>query len=96
MIINNLDLMWTVFAPNENQAPLPVDPDGVLAAAVASQDFQPVARRKTKILQTLGGVQRGQVTSCHNGEVFRHATRQAANENLCGNLVPEAPYHFFT
>ena len=93
MVVHNLDLMRAVVAPDEDQAPLPVDPDGVLAGAVAAQGLQPVAGRDAQVVQPLRRIQHRQLATRGLGQVPRHAARQAALEDERGRFVAEAPDH---
>ena len=49
MIIDDLNLFGCLLTPQETEAPLIVDPDAVLAAAVAGKRLQPVARWRPKV-----------------------------------------------
>jgi hypothetical protein len=51
MVVDDFDMAWSSFLPDEADAPLVVDQDAVLAGAVAFQRFQPIAGRDTQILQ---------------------------------------------
>ena len=44
MIIDDLNLFGRLLAPHEAEAPLIVDPEAMLAAAVAGKRLEPVAR----------------------------------------------------
>ena len=56
MIIHNLRLLRVAGPPHETDPPLIVDADAVLPFAVRVQRLQPVARRDTQIVQSLGRV----------------------------------------
>ena len=51
MIIDNFNSGWSAGTPNEANAPLVVDPNTVLAFAVAFERFESVARRYSQIIQ---------------------------------------------
>ena len=46
MVVDDLDIVGPVVAPDEADAPPVVDADAVLALAVVLERFQPVTRRK--------------------------------------------------
>lgn len=43
MVVHDFNISWAVVGPSEADAELIIDPDAVLAFAVALQGFQPVA-----------------------------------------------------
>lgn len=51
MVINDFDIFRTSFRPPEAQSKLLVNPDAVLASAITTQSFQPIAGRYLKVLQ---------------------------------------------
>ena len=44
VVVDELDIIRTSFMPGEAESPLGVDPNAVLAASIASQSLEPVAR----------------------------------------------------
>ena len=81
MIVDDLDRMGPVVTPNEDNAPLAVDPDRVLARSVATQRLKPVAGRETEVLQVLGRVEGREFAARRVREVACHAPRQPAGED---------------
>ncbi len=69
MVVHDLDPMRPILAPEEDQPPLPIDPDGILTGAVAAQGFQPVAGRHAQIVQPLRRIQHRQLTARRLGQV---------------------------
>ncbi|GHC21443.1 hypothetical protein SAMN05443545_104337 [Aidingimonas halophila] len=51
MVINDFDILRASFRPPEAQSKLLVNPDAVLASAITTQSFQPIAGRYLKVLQ---------------------------------------------
>lgn len=51
MVINDFDIFRASFRPPEAQSKLLVNPDAVLASAITTQSFQPIAGRYLKVLQ---------------------------------------------
>jgi|TARA_R110002020_G_scaffold169661_3_gene358961 hypothetical protein len=49
MVVNNFDILRTSVFPNKANTPLIVDPDAVLACAIAPQEFEPIAGRHLQI-----------------------------------------------
>jgi hypothetical protein len=62
MIVHDLDLLRPLIAPPEDDPPLVVDPDRMLAGEVAAQCFQAVPGRRCKIAKRRGVVQLHKVT----------------------------------
>jgi hypothetical protein len=56
MIVHDLDRFRALWSPTEADAPLLIDPDGILTAAIAPQGFEPISRRGTKVIRTGRGV----------------------------------------
>jgi hypothetical protein len=62
MVANNrnVERPWRFAWPLEANAPLAVDPDGILALAVALEGFQPVGDERGKVGQRNGGIEDAQ------------------------------------
>lgn len=56
VIIDDLDRMRSVVSPNETDAPLVIDPDGVLSGSIPLQRFQAIAWRYPQRQQADGCV----------------------------------------
>lgn len=93
MIVHDFDALGTVGRPAETGPPLPVDPDRILPVAVTSQSFEPIARRRTKVIETNGSVQHIQLPQRDvlNGPPPR-GTNIVAKQPLC-RPVGEASDH---
>ena len=70
--------------PPKTDVPLHVDPNAVLASAVAPQRFQPIAAQRSQIAERLRTVQQRQTASRADGQTLEESPRR---------LIPEAPYH---
>ena len=57
VIIDDLDVKGVTLTPPETDPPLLVDPDAVLALAIAFQSLELIRARNRKILQVSSGVQ---------------------------------------
>jgi hypothetical protein len=64
MVVNDLDLIRCAILPAETDAPLVIDPNAMLAHAVADELLESVARRDAQILERLGGI--------HSDELAEH------------------------
>jgi hypothetical protein len=81
VIVHNLDFMRAILTPDEDDAPLAVDPDRMLASPVASQCLQAVAGGKTQIIQPLGSVDCGEFPPGRYGQIPRHAAGLVARKD---------------
>ena len=75
MVVAALDLMRSVRAPDEADAPLVVNPDAVLSCSVASKALQPVPRRASEVFQHAGCIQKEKLAvrlPLHLGSQSRH------------------------
>jgi hypothetical protein len=86
VIVHNLDFMRTILSPDEDDAPLAVDPDRMLASPVASQCLQAVAGGKAQILQSFGGIDRGEFPPGRDCQIPRHAARLVAGKKRAVDL----------
>src|SRR5262245_2619914 len=59
MVVDDLHLVGTGVRPDEAYAPLVIDPDGMLAGAVAFQRFEPIRRRNAQIVERDGLIEHG-------------------------------------
>ncbi len=59
VVIDDFNIVWAVDFPEEADAPLVVNADGVLAFAVALECFQSVAWRDGKVVEFGDGVELG-------------------------------------
>lgn len=64
LIINNFDMLWAPGAPMKTQSPLVIDPNAPLPRSGAGQFFQPIARWKTKDINTNSCIQHIQFAAC--------------------------------
>lgn len=64
MVIDDLDLFGAVLAPNKADPPLIVDSDAVLTAAIASQGFESVPRRRAEVREPSRRIQHIQLAQC--------------------------------
>ena len=93
MVIHNFHLMCIPVAPDETDPPLVIDPDAVLANAVAFQEFQPIARRRKQITQRPRPVQVLQLSPGRVLNLRRQLTGTLATEDSFGFTAREGGYH---
>lgn len=62
MIIHNFNIFRAVFAPDETDAPLVIDPYRMLPRPVSLQGFKPVGRRYPQIVQSMGSLKHGNLS----------------------------------
>ena len=91
MIVYDLNILRT-FIPAEAHSELIVHADAVLSGAVAFQNFQPVARRTSQIIQLLGSGDHFQLTTRHRFDV-PEPLHPLAVEQPFGFGAPEALDH---
>jgi hypothetical protein len=89
VVVDDLDVMGISISPSKANPPLPVDPNAVLSRAVASQDLQPVARRRAEIGKRAGIVYLRQLAVRRPDDVVRHALDEAALPGGFGGGIAE-------
>lgn len=63
MIIHNLNLLSASVSPNEADAPLVVDANGMLTFPIPFQSFQPISGRGTKVIQNNSIIDHGELAN---------------------------------
>jgi len=72
---------------------LPIDPDAVLARAVALQGFKLIAWRGTQVAEPCRRVQHIELTQCHALERSPARRTRAVSKEALGCPIGEAPDH---
>jgi hypothetical protein len=93
VVVHDLHVEGIPFTPLEADSPLIVDPDAVLAAAVASESFQPVAGWHTQIGKTLGVVQHSQLSPRCLLDIPAKSPDHFPSPDTFGVSVPEGSDH---
>jgi hypothetical protein len=93
MVIDDLDFVRVGSTPDETDPPLIVDPDAVLAFAVATKLLEPIPRRRAKIDERLCGVQDQELTQRESNNVRRQTPGALTLEDSFRLRVPKAPDH---
>lgn len=93
MIVNDLDIERVSVFPLEADAPLLIDPDTVLALAIAFQRFQLIRRRNHEIAQIGGTVQILQFLTRPLLYLAIKSLHELTVEHRLCVLVPEASDH---
>ena len=94
MIVDDLDTLRTCLAPHETDPPLRVDPDVPLTVAITTECFEPVPRRKSKIRQHHGRIDRNQLGCCRSLESPPLRRTLSGREEPFGPSVAETLNHF--
>lgn len=61
MIVHDLNFARTRRGPHETYPPLVIDPDAVLTDSASPESLQPVARRHSKLVEFVDGIQQPQL-----------------------------------
>ena len=93
MKVHNLDLVRIAVRPVEANAPLIVDPNAVLASAIALQPLQPISRWHAEILKPLRRIDDHQLAEHCAEEIGRKATDPLPREKSLRVPVTEALDH---
>lgn len=78
MIVDDLDVFGAGVGPAENDPPLVVNANRMLASEVSLQGFEPIARRRGEIAKALRGIDLQEFSSRHAGDAGRDTLRNAA------------------
>jgi hypothetical protein len=93
MIVSNFNLVRIGCLPPEADAPLVVDPHAPLAAAVAPEGFQSVARKGRQVPQLLGIMQHSQLPQGYSLHAVIQSPRESAMPEALGLFGGEAGDH---
>src|SRR6185436_10586547 len=97
MIIHDFNIVRLVLGPDEADPVLVVDPDAVLALAVAGESLQAITGRGPEIIKALGGIELVELAKGHGPEALGATAAGffgvAAIENILCALVLERADH---
>ncbi len=93
MIVRYLDTFGITVVPDEAHSPLIIDPDTVLAPAIAFQCFETVGRRYPQIIQSSGIAEHTQLASGDFLDVSGQTLRYLAKPYPFGFPVLEPRNH---
>ena len=93
MVIYDFDFVGVLTFPAKAKAPLVIDANTVLAAAVAFEGFQAVAGRQTHDVESVGGIELEELSSRGALDVRWQVTRGSGGKELFGLGVGEASDH---
>src|SRR5262249_36785550 len=93
VVVDDLDFDRAIRGPAEAHSELVIDPDRVLAFAIAQQCLEAVTRWRSQIAEIARGVEVTQFPPRYLDQIGRKAFRALAIENSLGGFVPEAPDH---
>ena len=93
MIVGDLHVIGLSVVPSETDAPLFVDPDGVLAGSVSFQRVQSGSRRDVRVLQRVRRVKRQELPMRSSVNVRRETTYALSLEDGLRVTVREGLNH---
>jgi hypothetical protein len=93
VIVGYLNVNRTILGPNETDPELIVDPNRMLAFPIAAQRFQPVAGRRSQVVELDCGVEVTKFTSRNRQNVGRNAFPAFAVKHGFRPRIPEAFDH---
>jgi hypothetical protein len=98
MIINDLQVGWTIISPAKTDAILLVDSNAVLSFAISRQSFRSIARWYPQFFQSLNGVQLIQFSHRNAPQISRTtfpcSFRVEPIEDILGAAISEGLNHF--
>jgi hypothetical protein len=91
MVVDNLGLLGAGIRPPENDTPLVVDADRMLATQIALQCLKPVSRRHRKVAQRLGAIELNKLAPSNSNQIGRKSPWGASldKDRFC-KLAPVA------
>ena len=93
MVVDDFHVVGVALPPHEADTIVIIDPDAVLALALAGQRLQPVSGRHAEFIQRHGGMQQEELLERPHSQI---AGNPAASPRLPKRLrirIPEARYH---
>lgn len=93
VVVDDFYVVGVAVTPSETDTPLVVDPDAVLAFAIAFEGFEPIGRRYAQIVQHAGVPQHAQLAACHRLDICRQAPGRHSAPDLFRFLVGKVPDH---
>lgn len=82
MVVNDLHLRGPARTPDETDPILVVDPNTVLAAPVALQQFKSISWRNTEIIQFLGSIEHSEFSHRGSLEVYKSSNSFPAKKTF--------------
>jgi hypothetical protein len=93
MVVDDFDIFGARLCPTEANSPLIVDPDRVLANAIALERFEPVTGRSAKVVKFMSVRYRAQAPLRPGNKVGRETFRSLSGCNLRDGLALEGNDH---
>ena len=93
MAFDDFHVVGVTLDPSKTDAPLIVDPDAVLAFAIALEGFESIGRWNTQIIQHGGVPEHTQLATCHGLDIGRQAPGWRSAADLFRFLVGKVPDH---
>ena len=95
MVVHDLDLQRIAVLPHETDPILVIDPDAVLPPPITAKGLEVIARKRTQVVESLGGVQLGQLALSDPSNI-PEPTRRMPPEQRRGVSIPEGPDHLLS
>jgi hypothetical protein len=93
MVVDDFHVVGFTLPPHEADAILIIDPDAVLALALAVQRLQPVSGRHPQIIQRHRGMQQEELLECPHFQIGGNPSASPRLPKLLRIRIPEARYH---
>lgn len=97
MIVRDFDFVGIAILPPEANSILIVDPNAVLACAIATEPLKSVSGWNSQVLKTLNPIKLSQLPASNGPKVDRTGTTGPASvlavEQVFGGFIGEGAYH---
>jgi len=87
MVVDDFDMGRTLLGPDKADAPLIVNPDGMLPLTMSGKSFEPVAGSGVQVLEISGGVQHIELAQCLFFDPAESFHEPARPEALGGSIA---------
>jgi len=81
VVVNDFNVFWSSFRPDEAEPELVVDADAVLAMAVSAKRLQAIAWWDLEIVEASGGIKDGELAEDHASEASKAPNRLTRRES---------------
>ena len=93
VVVDDFHVVGVTIDPSKTNTLLIVDPDAVLAFAIALEGFQPIGRWSAQIIQRRGVLEHTQLATCHGLDICRQTPGGRSTRDLFRFLVGKVPDH---
>ena len=92
VVVNDFNVFWSSFRPDEAEPELVVDADAVLAMAVSQERLQAIAWWDLQIVEAFSGIKDGELAESHTSEASKAPHRPSLEEDP-GVAAAKRPDH---